>query len=40
MGQNYIIGSILGTAIGDAIGLPYQGLSPRRAHHRGLLRQK
>ncbi|CDN11497.1 probable dinitrogenase reductase activating glycohydrolase (draG) [Richelia intracellularis] len=31
MGQNYIIGSILGTAIGDAIGLPYQGLSPRRA---------
>ena len=26
-----ITGSILGTAIGDAIGLPYEGLSPRRA---------
>ena len=26
-----IIGSILGTAVGDAIGLPYEGLSPRRA---------
>jgi ADP-ribosylglycohydrolase len=26
-----IVGSILGTAVGDAIGLPYEGLSPRRA---------
>ncbi|MDJ0676219.1 MAG: ADP-ribosylglycohydrolase family protein [Calothrix sp. MO_167.B42] len=31
MGQTHIIGSILGTAIGDAIGLPYEGLSRRRA---------
>lgn len=23
-----VIGSILGTAVGDAIGLPYEGLSP------------
>jgi hypothetical protein len=29
MGQ--IIGSLLGTAVGDAIGLPYEGLSRRRA---------
>ncbi|HBE18478.1 MAG TPA: dinitrogenase reductase [Cyanobacteria bacterium UBA11149] len=29
--QSQIIGSILGTAVGDAIGLPYEGLSPRRA---------
>lgn len=28
--QSQIIGSILGTAVGDAIGLPYEGLSPRR----------
>lgn len=26
-----IIGCILGTAVGDALGLPYEGLSPRRA---------
>jgi ADP-ribosyl-[dinitrogen reductase] hydrolase len=26
-----IVGSILGTAVGDAIGLPYEGLSKRRA---------
>ncbi len=25
------IGSLLGTAIGDALGLPYENLSPRRA---------
>lgn len=31
MKQSHIIGSILGTAVGDAIGLPYEGLSPRRA---------
>jgi ADP-ribosyl-[dinitrogen reductase] hydrolase len=31
MEQSQIIGSILGTAVGDAIGLPYEGLSPRRA---------
>jgi ADP-ribosylglycohydrolase len=26
-----VVGSILGTAVGDAIGLPYEGISPRRA---------
>jgi ADP-ribosyl-[dinitrogen reductase] hydrolase len=26
-----IVGCILGTAVGDAIGLPYEGLNPRRA---------
>lgn len=26
-----VIGSLLGTAVGDAIGLPYEGLSRRRA---------
>ena len=31
MGQTHIVGSILGTAIGDAIGLPYEGLSRERA---------
>jgi ADP-ribosyl-[dinitrogen reductase] hydrolase len=31
MRESNIIGSILGTAIGDAIGLPYEGLSRRRA---------
>lgn len=25
-----IVGSLLGTAVGDALGLPYEGLSPRR----------
>jgi ADP-ribosylglycohydrolase len=30
MGQSSIVGSILGTAVGDAIGLPYEGLSRRR----------
>jgi len=29
--KSAIFGSILGTAVGDAIGLPYEGLSPRRA---------
>lgn len=31
MAHKHIVGSILGTAMGDAIGLPYEGLSPRRA---------
>jgi ADP-ribosyl-[dinitrogen reductase] hydrolase len=31
MKQACIMGSILGTAVGDAIGLPYEGLSRRRA---------
>ena len=31
MSKSHIIGCILGTAIGDAIGLPYEGLSRRRA---------
>lgn len=31
MNKSSIAGSILGTAIGDAIGLPYEGLSRRRA---------
>jgi ADP-ribosyl-[dinitrogen reductase] hydrolase len=30
MVQSAIIGSILGTAVGDAIGLPYEGMSRRR----------
>lgn len=29
--QNQILGCILGTALGDSIGLPYEGLSRRRA---------
>lgn len=29
--QDAIAGSLLGTAVGDAIGLPYEGLPPRRA---------
>jgi ADP-ribosylglycohydrolase len=31
MVQTHIVGCILGTAVGDAIGLPYEGLSRRRA---------
>jgi ADP-ribosylglycohydrolase len=31
MNERAIIGCLLGTAVGDAIGLPYEGLSPRRA---------
>ncbi|MFG0296299.1 MAG: ADP-ribosylglycohydrolase family protein [Maioricimonas sp. JB045] len=29
--HNPLVGSLLGTAVGDALGLPYEGLSPRRA---------
>ncbi|MFC1856612.1 ADP-ribosylglycohydrolase family protein [Thermodesulfobacteriota bacterium] len=29
--QDAIVGCILGTAVGDALGLPFEGLSPRRA---------
>jgi ADP-ribosyl-[dinitrogen reductase] hydrolase len=29
--QRALVGSILGTAVGDALGLPFEGLSPRRA---------
>ena len=28
--QMHVVGSILGTAVGDAMGLPYEGLSRRR----------
>lgn len=31
LSKSAIVGSILGTAVGDALGLPYEGLSPRRA---------
>ena len=31
MTEDHIIGCILGTAVGDALGLPYEGLSRRRA---------
>ena len=31
MDKNAYIGCLLGTAVGDALGLPYEGLSPRRA---------
>lgn len=31
MTQSHIVGSLLGTAVGDAVGLPYEGLSRRRA---------
>ena len=31
MDPSHAIGSLLGTAVGDAIGLPYENLSPRRA---------
>ncbi len=30
--EKAIIGCILGTAVGDALGLPYEGMSPTRAH--------
>jgi ADP-ribosyl-[dinitrogen reductase] hydrolase len=29
--KSAIVGSLLGTAVGDALGLPYEGLTPRRA---------
>lgn len=31
MNRNAILGCILGTAVGDALGLPYEGVSPQRA---------
>lgn len=31
MNEQAVIGCILGTAVGDAMGLPYEGLTPRRA---------
>jgi ADP-ribosylglycohydrolase len=31
MAQTHVVGCILGTAVGDALGLPYEGLSHRRA---------
>jgi len=31
MAQQHIVGCILGTAVGDALGLPFEGLSRRRA---------
>ena len=31
MAETHIVGSIFGTAVGDAMGLPYEGLSRRRA---------
>ena len=31
MSVDHIVGCILGTAVGDAIGLPYEGLSRQRA---------
>jgi ADP-ribosyl-[dinitrogen reductase] hydrolase len=31
LNEKAITGSILGTAVGDALGLPYEGLSPNRA---------
>lgn len=31
MNYSHAVGSLLGSAVGDAIGLPYEGLSPRRA---------
>ena len=31
MNRDAIIGCILGTAVGDALGLPYEGVSPKRA---------
>jgi ADP-ribosylglycohydrolase len=31
MAQKHILGGILGTAVADALGLPYEGLIPHRA---------
>ena len=31
MGHNHIVGCLLGTALGDSIGLPYEGLSRQRS---------
>ena len=31
MKEKALIGCLLGTAVGDSLGLPYEGISPRRA---------
>jgi ADP-ribosyl-[dinitrogen reductase] hydrolase len=31
--RHAILGALLGTAVGDSIGLPYEGLSPNRAQN-------
>ena len=31
MNNEAVVGSLLGTAIGDALGLPYEGIAPARA---------
>lgn len=31
MNERAILGCLIGTAVGDALGLPYEGISPRRA---------
>lgn len=31
MADRAILGCLIGTAVGDALGLPYEGISPRRA---------
>ncbi len=31
MSDRAILGCLIGTAVGDALGLPYEGISPRRA---------
>lgn len=37
--QDIILGSLLGTAVGDALGLPYEGMSRRRVRALGDIRQ-
>lgn len=38
--KNAILGSLLGTAVGDALGLPYEGLSRKRVAAFGALRHR
>ncbi len=40
MSSRAIIGSILGTAVGDALGLPYEGMGPERAARMFLDRER
>jgi len=35
-GNSHITGCLLGTTVGDAIGLPFEGMSPRRIHKFGI----